>query len=71
MNRLEAAEEYAKAPKPGQKEAREYQSRGLSPNPEVLHEIAGDLAADQRVLIGLAEIPGNRSEGHRKAVGCV
>ena len=67
MSRLEASEEYAKALKLGQKEAREYQSRGLSPNPEVLHEIAGDLAADQSVHIGLVEIPSNRIVGVKTA----
>ena len=37
MSRLEAMEEYQKALKLGQKEAREAQSKGRSPNPEVLY----------------------------------
>ena len=54
MNRLEAVEEYAKALKLGQKEVRDCQAKGRPVNPEVLHQVAGELAADRSVSVGLA-----------------
>lgn len=67
MSRLEAIEEYAKALKLGQKEVRECQAKGRPVNPEVLHQVAGDLAADQSVSVGLVEIPANRIIGTKTA----
>ena len=67
MVRMEAMEEYQKALKLGQKEVRECQSKGRPTNPEVLHQIAGELAADQSICIGLVEIPTNRIVGTKTA----
>ena len=53
----EAAEWYSKALKLGQKEARECQQKNRPVNPEVLHQVVGDLAADRSICIGLVEIP--------------
>ena len=67
MSRLEAIEEYAKALKLGQKEVRECQARGRSTNPEVLHQVVGDLAADKSIRVGLVEIPAGRIVGTKTA----
>ena len=67
MSRLEAMEEYQKALKLGQKEAREAQSKGRSPNPEVLYQVVGDIAADRSISVGLVEIPANRIVGTKTA----
>ena len=67
MSRLEAMEEYAKALKLGQKEVRECQAKGRSINPEVLHQVVGDLAADKSISVGLVEIPAHRIVGTKTA----
>ena len=67
MSRTEALEEYGKALKLGQKEVRECQARGRSTNPEVLHQILGDLAADRSIRVGLVEIPAQRIVGTKTA----
>ena len=67
MNRSEAVEEYAKALKLGQKEVRDCQAKGRPVNPEVLHQVAGELAADKSVSVGLVEIPANRIVGTKTA----
>ncbi len=67
MSRLEAIEEYQKALKLGQKEVRECQAKGRSVNPEVLHQVAGELAADRSISVGLVEIPANRIVGTKTA----
>ena len=67
MSRLEAIEEYAKALKLGQKEVRECQAKGRSTNPEVLHQVVGDLAADKSIRVGLVEIPAGRIVGTKTA----
>ena len=67
MNRSEAVEEYAKALKLGQKEVRECRAKGRPVNPEVLHQVAGELAADKSVSVGLVEIPANRIVGTKTA----
>ena len=67
MSRLEAIEEYQKALKLGQKEVRECQAKGRSVNPEVLHQVAGELAADKSISVGLVEIPTNRIVGTKTA----
>ncbi len=67
MSRLEAMEEYAKALKLGQKEVRECQAKGRSVNPEVLHQVVGDLAADRSISVGLVEIPAHRIVGTKTA----
>ena len=67
MSRLEAIEEYQKALKLGQKEVRECQARGRSTNPEVLHQVVGDLAADKSIRVGLVEIPAGRIVGTKTA----
>ena len=67
MSRLEAIEEYAKALKLGQKEVRECQFRNRPTNPAVLHQVAGELAADKSIDIGLVEIPAGRIVGTKTA----
>ena len=67
MSRLEAIEEYAKALKLGQKEVRECQFRNRPTNPAVLHQVAGELAADKSINIGLVEIPAGRIVGTKTA----
>ncbi len=67
MSRLEAMEEYAKALKLGQKEARECQLKGKAMNPAVLQQILGDLAADRSIAVGLVEIPAERIVGTKTA----
>ena len=67
MSRLEAIEEYAKALKLGQKEVRECQSKGRPVNPEVLHQVVGDVAADRSIRVGLVEIPSSRIVGTKTA----
>ena len=67
MIRLEAMEEYAKALKAGQKAARECQQKGRPTNPEVLHQVAGDLAADRSISVGLVEIPAGCIVGTKTA----
>ena len=67
MSRLEAMEEYAKALKLGQKEVRECRAKNRPVNPEVLHQLIGDVAADRSVRVGLAEIPANRIVGTKTA----
>lgn len=67
MNRSEAVEEYAKALKLGHKEVRDCQAKGRPVNPEVLHQVAGELAADKSVSVGLVEIPANRIVGTKTA----
>ena len=64
--RAEAMEEYQKALKLGQKEVRECQLKGKPVNPEVLHQLAGDLA-DRSVAVGLVEIPAERIVGTKTA----
>ena len=64
--RMEAMEEYQKALKLGQKEARECQLKGKPVNPEVLHQLAGDLA-DRSIAVGLVEIPAERIVGTKTA----
>ena len=67
MSRLEAMEEYQKALKLGQREVRECQSKGRPINPAVLHQVAGELAADKSINIGLVDIPANRIVGTKTA----
>ena len=67
MSRMEAMEEYAKALKLGQKEARECQQKGRPANPDVLHQVVGDLAADRSISVGLVEIPTSRIVGTKTA----
>ncbi len=67
MSRLEAMEEYAKALKQGLKEARECQQKNRPVNPEVLHQVVGDLTADRSSCIGLVEIPAERIVGTKTA----
>ena len=67
MSRMEAMEEYAKALKLGQKEARECQQQNRPVNPEVLYHVAGELAADRSICIGLVEIPAERIVGTKTA----
>ena len=67
MSRLEATEEYGKALKLGQKEARECRAKGHPVNPEVLHQLIGDVAADKSVAVGLVDIPAHRIVGTKTA----
>ena len=67
MSRIEAMEEYAKALRLCQKEARELQQKDHPVNPEVLHQVAGELAADQSICIGLVDIPAERIVGTKTA----
>ena len=67
MSRLEATEEYAKALKLGQKEVRECRAKNRPVNPEVLHQLVGDVAADRSIRVGLVDIPASRIVGTKTA----
>ena len=67
MSRAEAMEDYLKALKLGQKEVRECQLRNRPVNPEVLHQVVGELTADSSVQVGLVEIPAHRIVGTKTA----
>ena len=67
MSRTEAMEEYAKALKLGQKEVRECRAKNRPVNPEVLHQLIGDVAADRSIRVGLVDIPANRIVGTKTA----
>ena len=62
-----AKEEYSLALKQAQKEYRELQSQGKSPNPAVLDEILEDSGACSTAEIGLVEIPARRIVGTKSA----
>ena len=70
MSRKEAAEEYAKALKEGQKEYKECLQKQIAPNPVVLDEILDPECSETCVQIGLVEIPTKRIIG-TKTVGRV
>ena len=67
MSRLEAIEEYQKALRLGQKEVRERRAKDRPVNPEVLHHLIGDVAADRSTRVGLVEIPAHRIVGTKTA----
>lgn len=67
MNRKEAAEEYAKALKEGQKEYKECLQKKVSANPVVLDEILDPDSSATCIQIGLVEIPIKRIIGTKTA----
>ena len=71
-NRYEAAEQYGKALKSGQKSSREAVLRGRYPYPQVLDDILDDSMLAGRVELGVLEIPteqivGTKTKGRRLA----
>lgn len=66
MNITDAAEEYAKALKEGQKEYRECILRKIEPNPIVLDDIL-EKDTNETCNVGLVEIPINRIVGTKSA----
>lgn len=67
MNFFEAAEEYQKALKDGQKEFKLRQSRGENPYPEVLDELLGGFKTDSVIDVGLVDIPAESIIGVKSA----
>ena len=67
MYRTEAAEEYAKALKEGQKEYKECNQKGITPNPLVLDDILGQESGENCVNVGLVDIPIRRIVGTKSA----
>ena len=67
MLRKEAAEEYAKALKEGQKEYKECIQKAVDPNPAVLDELLSTEASESAVKVGLVNIPVNRIAGTKTA----
>ena len=72
MNRQEAAEQYAKALKLGQKNYKDCVLHGRYPYPQVLDEILDDAMAAGRLEMGVIEIPteqitGTKTAGRRSA----
>lgn len=67
MNISEAAEQYEKALKEGQREYRECLLRKVDPNPLVLDEILDAATLETAVNVGLVEIPINRILGTKNA----
>lgn len=67
MNRQEAREEYARALRAGQKEAKELLNAGKSANPLVLDDILPQRAMDTCQELGLQEIPLNLIVGTKSA----
>ena len=67
MYRKEAAEEYAKALKEGQKEYKECVQKERDPNPAVLDELLENVSADSCMTVGLVEIPAKRIVGTKTA----
>ena len=67
MSRQEAIDEYKSALKQAQKEYKELLAQGRSPNPAVLTDIAGEIAADNCQYVGLVEIPSERIIGTKTA----
>ena len=70
MNRIEAAEEYAKALKEGLKEYKDCIQKEIAANPAVLDEILGVDSSESYVYVGLTDIPVQRIVG-TKSVGRV
>ena len=66
MHIAEAREEYAKALKLGQREARSYRARRLPATPQVLDQIL-PVETETAVNIGLVEIPADRIVGTKTA----
>ena len=67
MNRKEAAEEYVKALKEGQKELKECNHKGIMPNPIVLDEILEQDASEAYINVGLVDVPVQRIVGTKTA----
>ena len=63
----EAIEEYEKALKQGQKEAKDRTARGLNPHPLVLDEVLPDIDEYTQQDVGLVEIPAERIVGVKSA----
>ena len=67
MELIEAQQEYVRALKAGQKEAREFSQKGLPSHPAVLDEILGTNFTEQVTDIGLVEIPTDKIVGTKTA----
>lgn len=67
MYRAEAAEEYAKALKEGQRELKERTQKGLPPHPSVLDELLCQGEGEKCVDVGLVNIPTRRIVGTKTA----
>ena len=67
MNRKEAVEEYAKALKEGQKEYKECNQKGITPNPAVLDEILEQDPGENCINVGLVDVPIKRIIGTKTA----
>ena len=67
MYRQEAAEEYEKAVKEGQREYRECVLKKLEPHPIVLDDILDAEAAETSISVGLVDIPLDRIVGAKNA----
>ncbi len=67
MYKTEAAKEYLRALKAGQKEQRECLQKDISPYPAVLDELLGEEAERTSADVGLVEIPINRIVGTKSA----
>lgn len=67
LTRVDAADEYAKALRDGQKEYRELELAGRNPYPAVLDEILPEGSVNGTVNVGLVEIPSRRIVGVKSA----
>ena len=67
MHRLEAKEEYARALRAGQKEAKELLAAGKDPNPAVLDQILPSNVQETYQEVGLLEIPLDQIVGTKSA----
>ena len=67
MSRKEAADQYMKALKEGQKEYKECIQKAVDPNPAVLDEMLSADVTESFVSVGLVDIPLNRVVGTKSA----
>lgn len=67
MYRQEATEEYQRALKMGQKQAKELAAQGKDPNPAVLDDIIGDSGPESTQDLGVIEIPADLIVGTKTA----
>ena len=67
MNLQEAKSEYQQALRQGQKESKELQAAGKSPNPAVLDDILPENSSDAVQDLGVLEIPSERIVGTKSA----
>ena len=67
MHRLEAKEEYARALRAGQKEAKELLAAGKNPNPAGLDQLLPPKAQDSYKELGILDIPIDQIVGTKSA----